>query len=69
MRLSRAVRIRRTTHSSSGNGGAQRERSSASLPGTAWHGDLMCFAASHLRALFKNVILAEVFLIIINHVF
>jgi len=51
MRLSRAARIRRTTHSSGGGGGggAQGEGSSASLPSTAWHGGSMYFAASRLH--------------------
>ena len=64
MRLSRAAQIRRTAHSSGGDGGvgsgAQGERSSASLPSMAWR-----FYVFHRIAptLSKNVILAEVFLI------
>jgi len=65
MRLSRAVRIRRTAHSS-GGGGAQGEGSSASLPSTAWHGGSMFRRIA--PTLPKNVILAfpYTFLIIIN---
>jgi len=61
MRLNRAARIRRTAHSSGGGGGAQGERSSASLPSTAWHGNSVFRRIA--PTLSKNIILAEVFLI------
>jgi len=64
MHLSRAARIRKTAHTRAAVAAARGEGSSASLPSTAWHGGPMCFAIA--LTLSKNVILAEVFLIIIK---
>jgi len=63
MRLSRAARIRWTAHTQAA--AAQGERSSASLSSLAWRSYVFRRIAPTLS---KNVILAEVFLIIINHV-